>query len=273
MQKTKSTSPILNFIGITNDLVLATALVAAGVNQIMIDIERKGKAKRQKGRSAVMNNHKLSDLKPIRQISPKLDLLCRINPFHQKTKIEIGTAIENGANSIMLPMITSLENVKTTKAYTREKVQLIPLIETPFSLLMISEIIKITECRQIHFGLNDLGISLKNDNIFSTLLLPSFRKIVEIAAEKKVKFGIGGVGDPYSKNTINPKTIIKSYKDLGASVTILSRRFFDTGGAKHTLQKKIEKLQQYYQEKQASNVFIQLEKEINAQVNHRNKFR
>ena len=62
---------------------------AAGISRIFIDLEITGKAKRQAGINAVINNHKINDVASAKKVIKNSKLLVRINPINPNTEQEI----------------------------------------------------------------------------------------------------------------------------------------------------------------------------------------
>ena len=215
-----------NYIAITNNFKLAEQLDRAGVQQIMVDLENIGKSDRQKSTNAVINYHQVSDIVRIKSHVNKAKIICRINGFYAGTFNEIDSAIEAGADSIMIPMIRNLNDFTAIVEYVGERVKILPLIETPYSLLKIDEILSICKPEQIHFGLNDLSIGFGLSNIFEIFLSKPFKDIVLSCAEKLDIVGVGGVGNMHHKYTISPEYILNEHKLMGSNCVILSRAFF-----------------------------------------------
>lgn len=94
---------------ITNNPKIAAVADNAGVDRIFIDMEYIGKELRQGGMDTVQNHHTVEDIKNIRKVLKRAELLVRINPIHDKTDAyssteeEIDEVIKAGADIIMLP--------------------------------------------------------------------------------------------------------------------------------------------------------------------------
>jgi hypothetical protein len=156
-------------------------------------------------------------------------VICRINGYHQEIYEEINAAISAGADTLMFPMIQSVENLKAMVECVNKRVPVIPLIETPYSVFKLKEIIDIARPDQIHFGLNDLYISLRMRNLFEVLVSPIFSEAVKYIKGQVELIGIGGIGDPLIEQKIDPILLLNEYKLLGSRSVILSRAFFSQG--------------------------------------------
>ena len=108
----------LKLMYITNRPDVALIADQAGVDRIFIDMEYIGKADRQGGMDSVQNHHTVDDVKAIRSVLTKSDLLVRVNPIHEETadycssKDEIDEAIQAGADIVMLPFFKTVEEVQ-----------------------------------------------------------------------------------------------------------------------------------------------------------------
>lgn len=214
-----------NYIAITNNPEEARILSECGVQQIMIDTEVLGKRERQGHKDTIISDHVLSDVQILKSLNLQSEIICRINPYHKSISKEIDTAISYGADVIMVPMITCIEEYKTIVDCINSRAKVLPLIETPYSFFKLTHICEYTALRQIHFGLNDLCISLQMNNLFEILLSTSFQCIVE-NLNLSLK-GIGGIGDPQVPQKVDPILLLNHYLKLGANSVILSRNFFE----------------------------------------------
>jgi hypothetical protein len=218
-----------NYIAITNDIEHALLLNNCGIQQIMIDTESIGKAERQFGKNAVINFHKLEDVYKLKKLNLSSKIICRINGYNKNSFNEIEKAIEYGADILMLPMIQNIDQYFEMVNKINKRVPILPLIETSYSMFKLKEIIKISNPEQIHFGLNDLQISIGMKNLFEVLLSPLFSSAVSYAKHSISKVGIGGIGDPTKSHKISPNLLLNEYKLLGSNSVILSRSFFEKG--------------------------------------------
>ena len=104
---------------ITNRPEVAKIAEAAGVERIFVDMEYLWKADRQGGMNTVQNCHTTEDVKRLRAVLTKAELLTRINPIHEamdgivSSKEEIDGVIEAGTDIIMLPYFKTAEEVRT----------------------------------------------------------------------------------------------------------------------------------------------------------------
>ena len=233
-----------NYIAITNNPVQARSLVECGIQQIMVDTEILGKDERQGHRDTVISAHSLEDVSKIKRLNLEAEIICRINPYHLLIHEEIDIAVENGADKIMVPMITSFEEYKDIVEMINSRAEIIPLIETPYSFFKVHEILDYTSLNQIHFGLNDLCISLGMKNIFEVLLSVIFQDIFRAINTKSLRLGIGGIGNPQVIQNVSPALLLNHYIKCEANSVILSRNFFSEGYEKDYINQSLQKFEE-----------------------------
>ena len=233
-----------NYIAITNSTEKATLLSDCGIQQIMVDTETLGKVERQRHKDAVISNHSLIDVLKLKQLNLQAKIICRINPFNINTNQEVDSAIKYGADIIMIPMINSVQDYRSTVDIIGSRVEVLPLIETPYSFFKVQEILNYAEIKQIHFGLNDLCISLGMRNLFEVLLSDTFQNIVSNLKCKSRLTGIGGIGDPQVSQKVNPILLLNSYLKCGANSVILSRNFFAENDDKDYILRSLQRFEE-----------------------------
>lgn len=229
-----------NYIAITNDPKQAINLSECGIQQIMVDTEIMGKVERQGHKDTIISDHSLNDIIALKNLSLEAEIICRINPFHNGTFDEIDTAIQNGADVIMIPMITSMEDYQSMVDRIHNKAKVLPLIETPYSFFKLSEILDYSKLTQIHFGLNDLCISLGMKNLFELLLSQTFQDTVSNLKTSGLTKGIGGIGDPQISQKVSPLALLNRYMKCGSNSVILSRSFFIKSSEKEYIIRSLE---------------------------------
>ena len=190
--------------------------------------------------NTIISDHSLNDIIALQNLNLEAEIICRINPFHNGTIDEIDTAIRNGADIIMIPMITSLENYQSMVDRIQDKAKVLPLIETPYSVFKLSEILDYSDLTQIHFGINDLCISLGMKNLFEVLLSQTFQDTVRNIKISGLVKGIGGIGDPQISQKVSPLALLNRYMKCGSNSVILSRSFFSKSFEKEYIVRSLE---------------------------------
>lgn len=228
----------MKYFFITNNPELADYVYANGATRIMVDLEKLGKIERQKGLNSVISDHKIEDVKRIKQYNPNIPIICRINPVHSKTKDEIYSVIENGADYIMLPMFNTSEEVEFVSRVINGRVKLILLFETPQSVIRIKSIIQMGCFNEAHIGLNDLSIALGTEFMFEIFSSGFVEYISNEFRNNYIPFGIGGIAK-YGEGVASAKLILSEHVRLGSSAVILSRSFHNNSESLDEIRSKI----------------------------------
>ena len=227
----------LKLMYITNEPEVAVIAENAGVDRIFIDMEFIGKDERQEGLDTVQNHHTIQDIRNIRRVINKAGIIVRINPIHEgyygymDSKEEIDEAIAAGADILMLPYFTTLEEVEKFIRYVDGRVITLPLLESAKAVGKLEEILKIPGIDQIHIGLNDLSLDLGKKFMFEVLADGTVDNICSKIREYHIPFGFGGFGR-VGQGMLPAERIIKEHYRLGSECAILSTIFCNTKNIK-----------------------------------------
>ena len=261
---TKASKWSFNYIAITNSPEEAKVLDACGVPQIMVDIEIIGKVERQKGKNTIISDHQVEDVKVLKALNLNAQIICRINPYYEGIRSEIDHAIEYGADIIMVPMITNFSQFEEMCKMINRRCAILPLIETPYSLLKLGDIIEAGSIKQIHFGLNDLFLALGMINLFEVMLSPVFAEIVKWTSERVPLVGVGGIGDPNKANKVDPLYLLDQHKSINSKSVILSRSFFENGYDESRIISSLQTLEERIQSKDEPVALEELRRQVYA---------
>ena len=215
---------------ITNRIDVAKIADNVGVDRIFVDLERLGKAERQRGMDSVKSQHTVEDIKNIRKEIKHAELLVRINPMHEETEgfcssaEEIEQVIEAGADIIMLPYFKTVEEVKTFIELVDGRAKTFPLVETPEAVAAIDEILELSGIDEIFVGLNDLSLGYEKRFMFELLSDGTVEMLCEKFKEKGIPYGFGGIAS-LGKGLLPAEYVIKEHYRMGSTSAILSRSF------------------------------------------------
>ena len=155
----------LKLMYITNQPDIARIAEENGVDRIFIDMEYIGKKERQGNLDSVQNHHTIADVKRMRKVITKSELLVRINPIHAGSKEcmssseDIEAVIETGADIIMLPYFKSVAEVQRFLTLVNHRARTMLLLETAEAVKDLDAILRLNGIDEVHIGLNDLSIS------------------------------------------------------------------------------------------------------------------
>jgi hypothetical protein len=195
-------------------------VVAAGAAGIVVDWERRGKARRQLGEGTQINNDTPDDLSRMRAATPAR-LLCRINGYGPWTGGEVDEAIARGADEILLPMVRTSDEVDRTLDLVAGRCGLGILIETQDSVVAAAALAR-RPLSRIYVGLNDLRIDRRSDQLFHPLVDGT---VDALRAEVAVPFGVGGLTLPGGGFPVSSDLLAAELVRAGAEFTFLRRSF------------------------------------------------
>ena len=224
---------MLKLMYITNRPEIATIVENAGVERIFIDMEYIGKAVRQGGMDTVQCHHTIEDIRSIKKVLTKSQIMTRCNPIHEATseycssKEEIDAAIEAGADILMLPYFKTAKEVQEFVCLVDGRAKTLPLIETPEAVACIDEILEIDGIDEIFVGLNDLSLGYGMKFMFQLLIDGTVERLCEKFKAKGIPYGFGGIA-ALGKGMLPSERVIAEHYRLGSTCAILSRSFCNT---------------------------------------------
>lgn len=211
---------------ITNRPEVALIAEKYGVDRIWIDLETLEKEKRQKGMNTVKSHHTVTDIKMIKPLLTRAEMLVRINFWHEESADEINAVIDAGADIIMLPYWKTVDEVKKFVDSVAGRCKTTLLLETKEAVACIDEVLKYGGFNEIHIGLNDLHLSYGMTFMFELLT----NGVVETLCNKfnaaGIPYGFGGIAK-LGDGLLPAERIIMEHYRLGSTRAILSRTFCD----------------------------------------------
>lgn len=203
---------------------IAAHIENLGVGRIFLDMEYIGKHDRQSNMGLPFNVHSFEDVLAVKKATSRAEIMLRINPLHQKTPDEVEKAIDCGVDCIMFPFFHHQDEVKKFLDLVDGRVKTNILLETAAAVGRAEQIMSLDGLNEVHFGLNDLRISFKHDFLFESFAGGIIDFLCQMAREKKLSYGIGGVGR-VGKEMLPADLIIKEHVRLKSQRVILSRVF------------------------------------------------
>lgn len=221
---------MLKLMYITKDPEIAVIAENAGVDRIFIDMEYIGKSIRQGGMDTVQCYHTVEDVRRIRKVIKKAQIMVRVNLLHNATdeycssEEEINAVMDAGADLVMLPYFHGAEDIERFVKIVNGRARVFPLLESKDALENIDEILGVQGIDEIHIGLNDLSLDLKKKFMFELLADGTVEGLCEKFSHKGIPYGFGGIGR-LGKGDLPAEYIIKEHYRLGSTCAILSRSF------------------------------------------------
>lgn len=209
---------------ITNEVPVASILEDVGVDRVFVDLERIGKQARQGGMDTVQSHHTVEDVKRLRAVVRRSELLVRTNPVHPDTEREIEAVIGAGADLLMLPYFQTVEEVQTFLRCVRGRARTMLLFETPAAAENAEAILELDGIDECYIGLNDLHLGYGKKFLFELLADGTVDALCGLFRKKQKPFGFGGIAR-LGTGMLSAEHILKEHVRLGSSCVILSRSF------------------------------------------------
>ena len=220
--------PELELMLFENSSEGARAVLPHGITSFMLDWEFINKTERQEGFDTEIKPTDAESLTAVAEIPGALTW-CRINRYGPYTVDEIECAIRSGAHGILLPMVTSPNEVEHFLRNINSRCRGGILIETQDGLDCAREL-AIFPLDRVYFGLNDFAISRGGGSIFRALLDGSVESAREIFAG--TIFGFGGVTAIDSGFPLPCSYLIEEMARLDCQFSFLRRSYRrDVAGA------------------------------------------
>lgn len=212
----------MTFLMIVNDPEIAQFAHQNGVARLFVDLEYMGKNIRQKGLDTWKSRQTVADVTRIREAVPDGHLLVRVNPLHEGTKAELDEVLERGADSVMLPMFNSVDDLARFLEMLNGRAEAVPLVETGAALRAVPEICETLQLGRLHIGLNDLHLDMKFDFMFQPLAEGLLEEAANALRAHGIRFGIGGIARG-GEGVVSPELLLGEHVRLGSDAAILSR--------------------------------------------------
>lgn len=217
----------LKLMYITNNPNIAKIAEDSGVDWIFVDLEINGKEERQGHLDTVISRHSIDDVKKIKDVLTKSQLLVRVNPIYEGSKEEIDQVINDGADIIMLPFFKTKEEVEMFIKYVNGRANTCLLLETPEAVENIDSILNVEGINFVHIGLNDLHLGYGMKFMFELLADGTVEMLCNKIKDKGIPYGFGGIAR-LGQGTLPAENIIAEHYRFGSSMAILSRSFYNS---------------------------------------------
>lgn len=227
------------YLFITDDPATAAYVDACGVERVFIDLETLGKQERQGRFDTVISRHDERNIGPVKRSVRRAEVMVRLNPPHPGSEREIDAAIDAGADSLMLPMFRTANEVRTFCRLVRGRLPVIPLVETADALRNLRDVVAVDGVTEIHVGLNDLHRDLGLKFLFEPLAAGLVEAATEHCRRRDMPFGVGGISR-VGHGEIPGELVLAEHCRIGSSRAILSRAFHQRAASLAELRDKID---------------------------------
>ena len=219
---------MIDLLTITNLPELAARCDRMPGMRLFVDLERNGKAARQKGHDTFISTHHLDDVVRIKAVLKHSRLMVRVNPFQsdnpEASQAEVDAVLARGADMIMLPMYSHAEELRKFAGIVAGRAPIVALLETAAALYTLDDWIDTPGIHEVFVGLNDLHRSLGCSFMFEPLLLGHIDRVAAACKVRGLRFGFGGVAR-MDEGTLPGHAVLAEHVRLGSRAVILSRTF------------------------------------------------
>lgn len=223
---------MIDLLTITNVPELAARCDQMPGMRLFVDLERNGKAARQKGHDTFISTHHLDDVGRIKAVLKDSRLMVRLNPFQsdnpQASQAEVDAVLARGADMIMLPMYSHAEELRKFADIVAGRVPIVALLETSEALYTLDDWIDTPGIYEVFVGLNDLHLSLGCSFMFEPLLLGHVDRVATACKARGLRFGFGGIAR-MDEGVLPGSDVLAEHVRLGSNAVILSRTFNRVG--------------------------------------------
>ncbi|MGY1748436.1 aldolase/citrate lyase family protein [Modestobacter sp. SYSU DS0511] len=210
----------MDFFVFTVDPACAHDVVVGGAAGVVVDWERRGKARRQLGEGTQINADTPADLRRVRAATDGR-VLCRLNGFGPWTAGEVEEALTSGADEILLPMVREAEEVDRTLELVAGRCGVGILIETQGAVEQAAALAA-RPLSRVYVGLNDLRIDRRSRELFRPLVDGT---VDAVRAVVTVPFGVAGLTLPGGGWPVPTRLLAAELVRVGADFTFLRRSF------------------------------------------------
>ena len=219
---------MIDLLTITNAPELAARCDQIAGMRVFVDLERDGKAERQKGHDTFISTHHVADVGRVKAVLNHSSLMVRVNPYQlhnpEISKNEVNEVLAQGADLLMLPMFTEARQVKAFCEMVDGRVPVVLLLETAGALNSLPEWLDTPGIHEVFVGLNDLHLSLGCRFMFEPLLQGHVDRVAEAVKLRGLRFGFGGIAR-MNEGVLPGRDVLGEHLRLGSKAVILSRTF------------------------------------------------
>jgi HpcH/HpaI aldolase/citrate lyase family len=204
----------------STDAVVVDHALAAGIDGLVVDWERRGKDRRQASADTQIGTDTADDLRRLRATTAA-PILCRINGVSETTAEEVNLAIDGGASEILVPMVRSPVEIDVVLELAAGRCGVGILIETTSAVEQASVLLS-RPLSRVYVGLNDLAIERGAASIFEAVTDGTVERIRRMCP---VPFGFGGLTLPDRGRPVPCHLLMGEMARLACQFSFLRRSF------------------------------------------------
>ncbi|NNE72952.1 MAG: aldolase [Acidimicrobiales bacterium] len=194
-----------------------------GIDAVVVDLERRGKSRRQAGADTHITAHTLADLEQIRRTTP-VPIVCRIDAIGSETELQVKHVVAAGADQILVPMVRTVAEVQHVVDVVAGEATVAVMIETVEAVGLVGAFATLP-VERFYVGLNDLWIDRAGRNRFRPFVDGTLDTILATAGSRPV--GVAGLTHPALGEPLPCHHLVNELVRLGCDYTFLRRSFYD----------------------------------------------
>jgi hypothetical protein len=201
------------------------------VDRVGVDLERLGKAERQRGLGTWISPHVEDDVARLGAVLEggvpgRAALFARVNPLNDDSRREVEAVLTAGATVLMLPMVAAPAEAERFVALVAGRALVVLLVERREALDALAALAAVPGVDEIHIGLNDLALSLALPTRWAILASDRLADAGAIVRAAGKRFGFGGIGRAHDTTLPMPADLVYAeYARTGASAALIARAF------------------------------------------------
>lgn len=192
---------------------------AGGVDGVIVDWEQTGKHRRQRGADTEINRDTVDDLRRVREVARRV--VCRINRPALGDYRELETAVAEGADEVLIPMVRTAGELERILVRVDGRCGVGALIETEEAVENAREIGSLPLAR-VYVGLNDLAIQRGSYSIFTAVVDGTLERV---RSQVRAPFGFGGLTLPSLGAPVPCRLLLGEMARLDCDFTFLRRSY------------------------------------------------
>lgn len=218
---------VLSFI--TPSPSVALAVLGAGADRVVVDLESSGKVGRQ-GEASSIHGHTMEEAAAVAASAPGKTFV-RVDSDPAAAPVQARIAVSGGAAGIIVPMYRTVGEVREVRRSIGPGPRLVALAETVDALRSMGELLGSGVADEVHFGLRDLSIELGLPFMFQAMLHPLLLEAALLLRSAGFPFMTGGIAPP-GRGLADPLALVSAHAALGSHGAFMSRDF--GSGARET---------------------------------------
>lgn len=199
---------------------LAAGAAAAGIDAVVVDLERRGKATRQLGFDTDVSVHTLDDVARVRELTD-LPVVVRVDGPGPGLAARLADAAAAGADELLVPMVADADEAAACLRAAPPDTPVGVLVERATAVADAAAIGRLPLSR-VYVGLMDLMVERRAASPFPPLVDGTVDRVRAVTA---TRFGVAGLTAPGFGRPVPATLLAGELARIGVDFTFLRRSF------------------------------------------------